>query len=61
MSANVFKNFSCFKEIHSAICLCKHHTGRRGNHKIVLEDLERNCCHQMPLVMPLFRSWAPLS
>lgn len=48
-----FKNFSCFKEIHSTICLCKHHTGRRGNHKIILEDFERNYCHQMPLVMPL--------
>lgn len=49
-----FKNFLCFKEIHSTVRLCKHHTGRRGNHKIILEDFERNYCHQMPLVMPLF-------
>lgn len=41
----------CFKEIHSTIHLRKHHTGRRGNDKI-LEDSERNSRHQMHLVSP---------
>lgn len=36
-----FKDFSCFKEIHSATYLSKHHIWRRGNHKIILEDYLR--------------------
>lgn len=48
-----FKNLSCFKEIHSTIHSRKHHTGRRGDHKIILEDSERNCGRRMPLACDL--------
>lgn len=48
-----FKNLSCFKEIHSTIHSRKHHTGRRGDHKIILEDSERNCGRWMPLACDL--------
>lgn len=36
-----FKNFSCFKEIPSTIYLSLHHTWRRRNHNIILEDWKK--------------------